>query len=169
VQRLAAELDLDVNEVGICHACLSFIAFPLEAGDEAEVDRALRTFVPILWEEGLALPLEAALERGRRRGIAGASDAIVDVRSRGARAAIVRAVVRRLASDLTLQSREHLKREGLLSLSRQGRQATLVSSLVPMCYYVTHGAPSLLSTLRLVAELAPGTRARAQRERQRSR
>jgi hypothetical protein len=40
-QQLVAELDLDVYEVGICHACLSFVAFPLDAGDERKVARAL--------------------------------------------------------------------------------------------------------------------------------
>jgi len=56
-EQLAAALDLDVYEVGICHACLCFVSFPLDAGDEREVARAVREFAPILWEDGLALPL----------------------------------------------------------------------------------------------------------------
>jgi hypothetical protein len=114
VQGLAAKLDLDVYEVGICHACLSFVAFPLDAGDEGETARALREFVPILWEEGLALPLQRALERARRRGVEGADVAIADIDRRGAGAAIVTAVVRQLAADLTRRTREQLEREGLL-------------------------------------------------------
>ncbi len=54
LQQLAAELDLDVYEVGICHACLSFVSFPLDDGDERKTAGAVRKFGPILWEEGLA-------------------------------------------------------------------------------------------------------------------
>lgn len=90
------------------------MAFPLDAGDEREAARALREFAPLLWEEGLALPLQAALERARRRGIAGAETAITDVERRGARAAVVAAVVRRLAADLTRRTREDLEGQGLL-------------------------------------------------------
>jgi hypothetical protein len=102
LQKLAAELDLDVYEVGICHACLSFVSFPLDDGDERRVARALRKFGPILWEEGLAEPLQAALERGAERAIA-------DVEASGAQAAIVTAVIRQLAADLTRRTREDLK------------------------------------------------------------
>ena len=106
LQQLAAELDLDVYEVGICHACLSFVSFPLDDGDEREVARAVREFGPILWDEGLAEPLRAALERASRRGIVGADVAIPDVDAFGAQAAIVGAVIRQLAADLTRRTRE---------------------------------------------------------------
>lgn len=109
LQQLAAELDLDVYEVGICHACLSFVALPLDAGDEREVARAVREFGPILWDEGLAEPLRAALDRARRRGVAGAERASADVEAFGAQAAIVGAVIRQLAADLTRRTREDLK------------------------------------------------------------
>ena len=84
VQQLAAELDLDVYEVGICHACLSFVSFPLDDGDERKTAAAVRRFGPILWEEGLAEPLRAALERAQCRGIVGAETAIAEVESFGA-------------------------------------------------------------------------------------
>jgi len=77
--QLAAALDLDVYEVGICHACLSFVSFPLDDGDERETARAIRRFAPILWEEGLALLLQASLERSRRRRVAAAEAAIADI------------------------------------------------------------------------------------------
>ena len=114
VQQLAAALDLDVFELGICHACLSFVAFPLDDGDEREVARAVREFAPILWEEGLALPLQDALERARRRGVPGAEAAIADVWRCGPRAPIVADVIRGLAADLTRRTRQALEREGLL-------------------------------------------------------
>jgi hypothetical protein len=114
-EQLAAALDLDVYEVGICHACLCFVSFPLDAGDEREVARAVREFAPILWEDGLALPLQAALERARRHGVAGAAAAIADVERSGPRAPIVSAVIRTLAADLTRRTREALEREGVLA------------------------------------------------------
>jgi len=109
-QQLVAELDLDVYEVSICHACLGFVAFPLDAGDERKTAGAVRRFGPILWEEGLAEPLRAALERAGRRGVAGAERAIADIETFGGQAPIVGAVVRQLAADLTRRTREGLKR-----------------------------------------------------------
>ena len=114
IERLAAALDLDVFEIGICLPCLSFVSFPLDNGDEREVFRSIREFAPILWEEGLALPLQAALERARRDGVEGAEAAIVDVERNGPRASIVSAVIRTLAAELTHRTREQLEREGLL-------------------------------------------------------
>ena len=108
-QQLVAELDLDVYEVSICHACLGFVAFPLDAGDERKTAGAVRRFGPILWEEGLAEPLRAALERAGRRGVAGAERAIADIETFGGQAPIVGAVVRQLAADLTRRTREGLK------------------------------------------------------------
>jgi hypothetical protein len=67
-----------------------------------------------IWDEGLAPPLRAALERARCRGIHGAAVAIDDVELHGSGALIVAAVVRRLAADLTMRTREDLRPEGLL-------------------------------------------------------
>src|SRR3954453_18944320 len=63
--ELASTLDLDMNEVGICLACLTFVAFPLDRGDEREVRRNTLQFTPILWDEGLERPARSALERAR--------------------------------------------------------------------------------------------------------
>lgn len=114
LSELARRLDLDVNAVGICHACLSFVSSPLDLGDEAEVRRALRHFAPILWSEGLALPVQVALERARRDAVPGADEAIADVRARGPRAAIVRPLIRRLAADLNRESKRWLRESGLV-------------------------------------------------------
>jgi hypothetical protein len=70
VQRaanLASKLDLHVHEIPICLPCLSFVAFPLDSGDERELRRATLHFTPILWDEGLAEPARQALERARVR------------------------------------------------------------------------------------------------------
>jgi len=100
---LAAELDLDVDTIGICHACLSFVSVPLADGHEEAARREARRMAPDLWEEGLAEPVLAALERARADGVPGAEGALLDVRARGPRSAVVRAIVLRLAADLAAE------------------------------------------------------------------
>jgi hypothetical protein len=97
---LACRLDLDLDEVGICFACLFTVSMALDSGDEEVVGRALDFFTSLLWEEGLALPTLAALERARRAGDDEARAAIVEVERLGADAPVVRAIVRRLAQEL---------------------------------------------------------------------
>jgi hypothetical protein len=93
-------LELDLDEIDICLACLSFVAFPLTTGDDREVRRALAHITPHLWEEGLALPAVAALERARRAGLPYAEAALADITTRGSRSSVVREIVLRLAADL---------------------------------------------------------------------
>jgi hypothetical protein len=102
---LVSRLDLDVHAIGICHACLCFVSFALDQGDESEARRQVAYFAPALWDEGLALPTRVALERARRAGIPRAEAAIADVDRRGARSPVVRAVVRRLGEDLLREMR----------------------------------------------------------------
>lgn len=97
---LAKRLELDLFGVGICLACLTFVAFPLDSGDDAEYRRALRHFTPILWSEGLALPAQAALSSAARGGDDDARAALDDIADRGPRAMIVRAIVAHLAADM---------------------------------------------------------------------
>jgi hypothetical protein len=109
---LAAQLDLDVDEVGICQACLSCVAFPQRAGDERETRRATNEFAPILWDEGLEAPVREALERARAAGVAEAEAAARDVEARGGRSITVKAIVRRLAADLWERSQGNVLRMG---------------------------------------------------------
>jgi hypothetical protein len=109
---LAAQLELDVDEVGICHACLSVVSFPQRAGDERKTRRATNEFAPILWDEGLEAPVRAALDRAREAGVAGAEVAACDVEARGGRSVTVKAIVRRLAADLWERSQGDLLRMG---------------------------------------------------------
>ena len=99
-KALAERLELDLFTIGICLPCLTFVAFPLDSGDDAEYRRELRHFTPILWSEGLALPAQAALAKAARAGDAEAREAIADIADRGARATIVRAIVAHLAADM---------------------------------------------------------------------
>ncbi len=113
---LAERLELDVMTVGVCLACLSFAAFPLDLGDERTARREARKLTPILWEEGLELPTLLALERARRDGVRGAREAIEDVRINGSHSAVVRAIVWRLAVDLAEDVRERrLRHSGRLT------------------------------------------------------
>jgi hypothetical protein len=97
-EAVAAELDIELDEIGICHACLSFVSFPLGDGDERRARREARRIAPDLWREGLALPAKRALRRARDRGVAGAREACVEAETAGGRSAIACAIVMRLAA-----------------------------------------------------------------------
>lgn len=103
--ELAGALGLELGELDVCYACLSFVAFPLDRGREEEAARESRRLAPDLWDEGLALPLQAALAEARRRGVPLAAEAEEEVAERGARARIVAAVIRRLAAQLVSRMR----------------------------------------------------------------
>jgi hypothetical protein len=99
-RAVAHALELDLDEVEICLACLSFVSFPLASGDDREVRRALAYVTPHIWEEGLALPAVAALERARRAGVPHAQAALADIDALGSRSRVVRELVLRVAADL---------------------------------------------------------------------
>jgi hypothetical protein len=107
---LAARLDLDLDAIGICLACLSIVSMELDSGDERAVRRALADVVPNLWGEGLALPVQAALEQAARAGDADAEAALVGVTGGGADSPVVHAIVRRLAQELSDRMRRDFER-----------------------------------------------------------
>ena len=102
------ELDLDVMTAGVCLPCLTFVAFPLDRGDERRAMREARKLAPVLWAEGLELAVMLALESAKRNEVAGASAAIEDVRVHGSQALVVEAIVWRLAEQLV----EDIRRPG---------------------------------------------------------
>jgi len=106
--RLAAALDLDVSQAEVCPACLSFVSFALDSGDEGKIRGATLSWTPVLWDEGLELPLRLALERARVRGVPDAARALLDIRGAGPRTSIARAAVERLALQLSLSARAAL-------------------------------------------------------------
>ena len=105
---LASALDLDVDAIGICHACLSFVSMAIDEGDEREIRRQTFQLTPILWDEGLSLPLRLALEGARASGVEDAAQALADVDGAGARTTIARAVVRQLALQLSIRTHAQL-------------------------------------------------------------
>ena len=107
---LAAVLDFDVDDIAICHACLSFVS--RSTGDERKVAGSITRTAPDLWAEGLAQPVRLALERARKRGVANAEGAIVSVDKSGPRSPVVRAIVRRLAAQLSARAQGDLFRMG---------------------------------------------------------
>jgi hypothetical protein len=109
---LAAELELDVDDLAICHACLSFVSLAIDAGDERKVAGSITQMAPDLWAEGLAQPVRIALRRARERGVANADEAIASVDKSGPRSQVARAIVRRLAADLSARAQGDLFRMG---------------------------------------------------------
>ena len=105
---MAALLELDVDDIAICQACLSFVSFAIDSGDERKVAGSITRMAPDLWAEGLAQPVRLALERARKRGVANAEEAIVAVDKSGPRSPVVRAIVRRLAADLSARAQGDL-------------------------------------------------------------
>jgi imidazolonepropionase-like amidohydrolase len=103
--ELATKLDLDMYETGICLACLTFVAFPIDSGNEREAQGATVRFTPILWDEGLEEPARRALEQARERGVENATRALADVDVAGARTPIARAIVRVLALQMVAEMR----------------------------------------------------------------
>ena len=101
---LACSLDLDVDSSGVCLACLSFVSFPLDLGQERVARSWARRMARDLWEDGLADPLLAALARANDDGVPDAEAALLDVRTRGPRSPVVHAVVLRLAAELVERS-----------------------------------------------------------------
>ncbi len=109
---LAAQLDLDVDDLAICHACLSFVSFVIDSGDEREVRSWTRRIAPDLWAEGLAEPARMALRRARARGVKDADEAIRLVEERGPRSSVVHAIVHRLAAELSERAERNLLKMG---------------------------------------------------------
>jgi|SRR6266498_2829081 hypothetical protein len=98
-EQVAAAVDLHLDELAICEACLSFVTFALDRADLREIARATARLTPILWEEGLALPARLALERARSEGVPNAGAAVEELALDGGRSGVARAIVLRLAGQ----------------------------------------------------------------------
>jgi hypothetical protein len=84
-----ADLDLDVDRIGICQACLSFVSMSLD--DPKKARHWAFEMTPNLWEEGLREPALAAVRR------LGDEAALADLEAKGGRSKTARAIVMHLA------------------------------------------------------------------------
>lgn len=109
---VAAAVELDLDDVPICLACLSFVSMAIDSGDEREIRRWTSKMTPDLWEEGLALPARLAVGRAARRGVAGAAEALAELEQRGPRSRMARALVRRLGGQLAARAQGDLLKMG---------------------------------------------------------
>jgi hypothetical protein len=110
---VAAELPIGLASPGVCPACVSFVGFEIDRGDERRVAGQITSFAPLLWDEGLGDVVGAELERASRRGVAGAAEALAELRARRHRSPVFRAVVRRLGAEVA----EGVRRSRVASLN----------------------------------------------------
>jgi hypothetical protein len=104
--KIARELDLDVHDIGVCLACLSFVSFAIDAGDTREIKLWTNRMTPDLWAEGLEQPAKLALKR------AGQYEALADVERNGGHSHVARAIVVRLAAQLAERAKGDPRKMG---------------------------------------------------------
>jgi len=109
-EALAPKLDIDLDK-GICHACLSFVCFALDDGDPAEITREVRRITRDLWGDGLAEPALAAVRLAAEQGVPDAPEALADLERNGGTSVTARAIVRRLAAELSRRTRVQMSIE----------------------------------------------------------
>ena len=100
---LVAQLQLSLE--GVCLACLSFVSFAVDRGDEREIRRELYAMTPDLWADGLDVSALAAVRAACDRGVPDADSAFAELQWAGPRSAVARAIVRRLAEELVRRTR----------------------------------------------------------------
>lgn len=103
-EALAERLELDLDD-GVCWACLSFVSFALDKGDPAEIRLWLRRMTPDLWEDGLWAQATRAVRRACERGLPDAAAALAELERAGGRSVVARAIVLRLARELSARAR----------------------------------------------------------------
>jgi hypothetical protein len=110
---LAAGLEVGLHSPGVCPACISFVAYEIERGNERRVAGQITSFAPLLWDEGLGEVVRAELGRRSGRGDDSVAEALEELAVRRHRSTIFRAVVRRLAAELA----EGVRRSRISSLN----------------------------------------------------
>jgi hypothetical protein len=101
---VASKLDIGLD--GVCLACLSFVAIPLDLGEVDEARGALRRMTPDIWSDGLEEPALDAVRRAVADGVYDSEHALADLEERGGRSHTARAIVYRLAEQLVEQMRK---------------------------------------------------------------
>jgi hypothetical protein len=111
IRARAFVAQIELSLAGVCLACLSFVAFPLDDGDEREVARQLRVMTPDLWADGLDVQAFAAVRGACGRGVRDGPAALAELESLGPRSVIAREIVRRLAFELVNRTRTEMQLE----------------------------------------------------------
>jgi hypothetical protein len=111
IRARAFVAQIELSLAGVCLACLSFVAFPLDDGDEREVARQLRVMTPDLWADGLDFQAFAAVRGACGRGVRDGPAALAELESLGPRSVIAREIVRRLAFELVNRTRTEMQLE----------------------------------------------------------
>jgi hypothetical protein len=104
-RAFAARVDVDVRQSNICLACLSFVSWPVGEGDGREALSWTRRLTPDLWDEGLPEYVLPLVREAVAAGVPDAERALADLEAKGARSAVARAFVLRLAEDLAQRTR----------------------------------------------------------------
>jgi hypothetical protein len=73
----------------------------LDFGDSGDVARELRQMTPDIWADGLSEVAIAAARRARDTGGQDADVALADLEERGGRSVVARAIVKKLAEELS--------------------------------------------------------------------
>jgi hypothetical protein len=107
-ERLAKSRDVSLRSHGICLPCLGEVVWSRSHGDARERLHAYVFFAANLWDEGLGESVRRALVVAVDDGVPDAGAALDDLRDRGLRSEIFRAVVHRLADLLAEETRRAL-------------------------------------------------------------
>jgi hypothetical protein len=76
---VAAELQVGLHSPGVCPACISFVAYEIEGGNERRVAGQITSFAPLLWDEGLGDVVRAELGRQSSLGNEAAAEAMEEL------------------------------------------------------------------------------------------
>jgi hypothetical protein len=118
-RKLAADLEIGLD-APICLACLSFVSMAIDGGNPREVAGQVRSMAPILWDEGLSEAALAAARQAEQKGRAAGAAALADLEQHGGRSAVARAIVERLAHELSREAHEHERLLRAVSSARRG-------------------------------------------------
>jgi hypothetical protein len=97
---IAALIDVELDS-GICFACLGIVSIAIDGGNPSDIARELRRMTPDLWDDGLSEVAIQAVRRARDRAVTAADAALADLEERGGRSVVARAIVRKLAEELS--------------------------------------------------------------------
>ena len=108
---LAARLDLDLDAIGICFACLSIVSMALDSGDERSARREVNRMAPTSGRKASRFPCWLLSSVHVAPATTMLRVAIAEIERLGARSPVVKAIVRRLAQELSDRMHTEFDRE----------------------------------------------------------